>query len=74
MMEMCLEVGRGYEDIINVDKSKWETGTNLIHEPLEGLSSALQTKGHLQKLEKSKGSDDGRLGDVQRPSELGSNL
>ena len=35
MMEMCLEVGRGYEDVINVDKSKWETGTNLVHELLE---------------------------------------
>ncbi len=64
MVEVCLLVRTGNEDVVLEDKDKVQAGHQPVHQTLERLASILQTKGHAQKLPKAKRSDDSRLGNV----------
>ena len=52
------------QDIIHVDERKLTQDT--IHHVLKGVTSVSESKGHPQKLENSKGSDDSSLLNVLR--------
>ena len=47
-----------------VHKNKRQTSQDVVHPSLEHGASAVQTKGHANKLKEAEGQDDGGLGDV----------
>ena len=59
----------GDEDVIQIDKYKRDAAENAVHQPLECLRGILKPEGHVEEHSESKGSDDGRLGDVCRCDE-----
>ena len=54
----------GNEDVVEVDKDILEALCDPVHEALEGLSGALQPKGHPDEFSEAERRDDRRLGDV----------
>jgi hypothetical protein len=64
--EMLLRVCTRDQDVIDVDKHPRKILKDTIHEPLKGLPSVAESKGHPQELPQTKGSGDGCLLDVIR--------
>ena len=55
-----------HQDVVIVGKDKGDIPKDRIHEPLKGLGRIPQPEWHLDELEQSEGSGDGRLADMVR--------
>lgn len=61
---VLLHVFTGDEDVVKVDKAVGNASQHLIHQPLKGLPSILQAKGHAVVLKQAKWRYNGGLAAV----------
>lgn len=66
---MRVLVFAGNQNVIQVGIAAGEAMKDLVDEPLESLSSILQSKGHAGELEQSERHDHGREGPLEEPTE-----
>ena len=52
------------QDVIKLDKTKWEITKDFAHHPLESLGDVPEAKREAEEFKESKGSNDGGLGNV----------
>ena len=58
------KIGTGHQNVVEIDKHKGKTTEEMIHEPLESLSSIAEAKRHFGEFKKTERSDNGSFGNI----------
>ena len=58
------KIRTGYQNVVEIDKHKRKTTEEMIHEPLESLSSIAEAKRHFGEFKKTERGDDGSFGNI----------
>ena len=58
------KIGTGHQNVVEIDKHKRKTTEEMIHEPLESLSSIAEAKRHFGEFKKTERGDNGSFGNI----------